>query len=821
MIWQLLAAVLIGVAVCGVTANAVSGGLQLEQLPQTTIAMLAGPPPTESEVAAALWLEPGHMPAELVTAILVGLFALPTWLMSAVIGVALFPLFARPHAGGQTSGTIDRASNHSATAMGTLLVLAALAFGTLEAGSYLADGSVPRATTVGGLLQVLRPEDFNALEVWRTAESGADAIDMVRITLLNHPVWAVLFYVGILFHAGGRIRLRFRRPSSAIDTHNADNTEASRGRSVELAEVARLCSGALISVACFSALVNVLMLTGAIFMMEVYDRVLPSRSVPTLIALCVLAFMLFNAQIILDIIRNRLLVRVGRAFTALIASRAFETSVRLPLIGAGRHEPQEPLREVDTIRTFLSSPGPVVLFDMPWMPLYLVVIYLLHPALGATAAFGAVVLIILALLNEFASRRPTRLATLAARKRFGLTDSTRRNAEAIITMGMLDRLAKRWQETNDSYLSRLDETSDVAGALGSIAKGIRMMLQSAVLAVGAFLVIGDQASAGVIIASAILVNRALAPVDLAISHWKGFIAARQSWRRLEDLLVRVPAEGTFTELPEPRHGVRVERISVLAPDKRRLVVKDVSFALESGQAMGLVGPSGSGKSSLVRMLVGAWRPLRGKVTLDGAALNQRTSADLGRHIGYLPQTVELLPGTIAENIARFSPDATDKAIIAAARAAGVHDMIVSFADGYETDVGDHGEVLSVGQRQRIALARALFGDPFLVVLDEPNSNLDADGDAALLKAIMNVRERGGIVVVVAHRPTALASVDRLLAMKNGQVIAFGDRDDVIAKLRRDDAPDQPQIQVLRRAAQRMAGQTKSKREADDHAAATA
>ena len=344
-------------------------------------------------------------------------------------------------------------------------------------------------------------------------------------------------------------------------------------------------------------------------------------------------------------------------------------------------------------------------------------------------------------------------------------------------------MGARWDAANQSYLQRHNTTSDVTGGLGSTAKGLRLMLQAIVLAVGAYLVIAEQASAGVIIASAILVNRALAPVDLAIGQWKGFVTARQAWRRLDELLARIPVSQDRTELPAPSKSLAVERVSLFAPDNSRLILRDVRFMAEAGQGIGLVGPSGSGKSSLVRMIVGAGQPVRGKVMLDGAALMQWPAAERGRHIGYLSQNVELMPGTVAQNIARFDPDATSEAIVKAAQSAGVHDLILGLADGYETDVGLNGETLSVGQRQRVALARALYGEPFLVVLDEPNSNLDAEGDAALNRAILQVRLRGGIVIVVAHRPSALASINRIVALHDGRVIADGDRDDVIAELR--------------------------------------
>ena len=594
---------------------------------------------------------------------------------------------------------------------------------------------------------------------------------------VQSPFWVLpLLFIGLLClwrlcKEPARAPLDYAAEYDAAPIGTPANDDLADGETAadrsQLSPVMRACSGAFVSVAVFSALVNVLMLTGALFMLEVYDRVLPSRSVPTLAALGLLAFVLFSAQILLDIIRNRILVRIGSAFNTMVGPRAFAAQVRLPLIDTHHSEQSDPVRELDTVRSFLSSPGPVVLFDLPWMPFYLAVIYLMHPWLGMTAIAGAVVLAVLALATEMATRRPARLAARAEQRRSRLAESARRNAETVAAMGMIDRVGARWDTANQSYLQRQDATSDVAGGLGSTAKGLRLMLQAIVLAVGAYLVIAQEASAGVIIASAILVNRALAPVDLAIGQWKGFVAARQAWRRLDDILALIPTDMSRTALPAPQMNLTVDGVSLFAPDNSRLIVRDVRFSVAAGQGLGLVGPSGSGKSSLVRMIVGAWEPVRGKVLLDGAALTQWPAAERGRHIGYLPQNVELMPGTVAQNIARFDPEATSEEVVEAAQTAGVHDLILGLPDGYETDVGIHGETLSVGQRQRVALARALYGEPFLVVLDEPNSNLDAAGDAALNRAIMQVRLRGGIVIVVAHRPSALASISRIVALKEG------------------------------------------------------
>ncbi|MEA3028239.1 MAG: ATP-binding cassette, subfamily type secretion system permease/ATPase, partial [Alphaproteobacteria bacterium] len=538
-----------------------------------------------------------------------------------------------------------------------------------------------------------------------------------------------------------------------------------------------------------SGMSNILMLTGALFMLEVYDRVLPSRSVPTLIGLVILAAGLYTAQGLLDLIRSRILVRIGSRLDEALSGRVYETIVRLPLKVGNRNDGMQPLRDLDSVRSFLSGSGPNALFDLPWLPVYLVICFLFHPYIGLAALFGAIVLAIITMLTETMTREPTRAATGFAMARMSLAETSRRNAEVITAMGMTSRIAALWSEANTKYLASQRRASDVAGGFGSASKVLRMMLQSGVLAVGAYLVIYQQATGGIIIAGSILSARALAPVDLAIANWRGFLGARQGWKRLTDLLGMLPPHSEPMALRPPSQTLAVENGVVVPPGSQKVVVQDVNLVLHAGNGLGIIGPSGSGKSSLARLLVGVWQPARGRVRLDGAALDQWSTDSLGKHIGYLPQDVELLGGTVAQNIGRFSEQQDPKAVIAAATAAGVHDLIVGLPDGYETQVGESGAALSAGQAQRVALARALYGNPFLVVLDEPNSNLDAEGDEALSKAIMSVRARGGIVVVVAHRPSAIACVDMLLMMAQGRAQAFGPRDEVLARvLQRDTTP---------------------------------
>jgi ATP-binding cassette subfamily C protein len=562
-------------------------------------------------------------------------------------------------------------------------------------------------------------------------------------------------------------------------------------RRSELGDALRACRSAFIGVGVMSCMINLLYLTGSIFMLEIYDRVLPSRSIPTLVGLVILAGGLYIAQGALDLIRGRILVRIGTSLDETLNARVFETVVRLPLMVGGRNEGLQPLRDLDNVRSFLSSMGPGAFFDLPWLPFYLAICFAFHVMIGLTALVGAVILVALTIATEFMSREPAREAMGLAARRNDLAATSRRNAEVLVAMGMSGRLTRRWSEANEKYLAGNQRASDVAGGLGAIAKVMRMTLQSAVLAVGAYLVIHQEATAGIIIAGSILSARALAPVDLAIAHWKGFVAARQSWHRLNRLLVSLPAQSTPTQLQDPSKRLSVEGVSIVPPGDQKVIVQEVSFALEAGSGLGVIGPSGSGKSSLVRALVGVWQPVRGKVRLDGAALDQWSSDALGRHVGYLPQDVELFAGSVAQNICRFDPEAGSAAIIAAAKEAGVHEMIIKMRDGYDTQIGEQGTALSAGQAQRVALARALYGDPFLIVLDEPNSNLDTEGDEALTRAVRSARERGAVVVVVAHRPIGIEAVDQLLVLRDGRMQAFGPKEQVLGQVLQRVAPPSP------------------------------
>jgi PrtD family type I secretion system ABC transporter len=388
----------------------------------------------------------------------------------------------------------------------------------------------------------------------------------------------------------------------------------------------------------------------------------------------------------------------------------------------------------------------------------------------------------LTIVTEIKTRHPTRSAAQFAVARNALLEASRRNAEAITAMGMVGRIAKHWHELNRNFVATSGRASDVGGGLGAASKVLRLLLQSAILAVGAWLVINQQSTPGIIIAGSILGARALAPVDLAIANWRGFVTARQSWQRLSKLLAYLPAKADPMPLKPPSRSLVVQNGAVGPPGVQKVVCQDVNFTLAAGKALGVIGPTASGKSSLARMLVGVWRPARGTVRLDGATLDQWSSEALGRHIGYVPQDVELFNGTVAQNICRFEDPPDPDAVIAAAQAAGVHDLIINLPDGYDTVIGDHGSALSAGQAQRVALARALYRDPFLVVLDEPNSNLDAEGDEALTRAILGLRARGAVTGVIAHRPSAIAGVDYILVMAKGRQQQFGPKEEVLSRV---------------------------------------
>ncbi|MFN4205648.1 MAG: type I secretion system permease/ATPase [Agrobacterium albertimagni] len=528
-----------------------------------------------------------------------------------------------------------------------------------------------------------------------------------------------------------------------------------------------------------SGIINILALTGAFYMLQIYDRALTSGSVPTLIWLSVIAVGLYLFQGMFDILRSQMLVRFGSNVDRQIAPLVHRVVIDMPRFGYSSAEASERGRDVDTVRSFLSGAGPVALFDLPWIPVYLVFVWMLHPVLGMMTLGGALFLACLTIAAELLSRRHAKEMTRAAIQRNNVSDNHVRNGDILYSMGMTDRAIDRFESANRRHLDTQTATSDIAGTFAGISKVLRMMLQSATLGLGAYLTIQGEMSAGAIIASSIVTGRALAPVDQAIAQWKGVISARRSWSRIKDTLAVLDRPPTQFDLPAPSEDLVVEGMTTVAPTTGTVLLSDVSFKLTAGQALALIGPSGGGKTTLARSLLGIWPLLRGSVRVDGADLKQWPTSFFTENVGYLPQEVALLDGTVADNIARFDPDADAKMIFRAARAAGIHDLIVRLPNGYQTQIGPGGQSLSAGQRQRVALARALYGDPFLVVLDEPNSNLDAEGEEALMKAIVKVRERGGIVVIVAHRPSVLQAVDMVGVVQGGKLVSFGPKEEII------------------------------------------
>jgi ATP-binding cassette, subfamily C, type I secretion system permease/ATPase len=561
----------------------------------------------------------------------------------------------------------------------------------------------------------------------------------------------------------------------------ATNTAASSSYGAVKAALAD-CRSALWSVAVFSGAVNILMLAGPLYMLQVYDRVLASRSVPTLIALTAFLIGAYVFQGTLDVIRSRVVVRVASLLDRHLGALVHAAVARLAIGARPASEAHQPVRNLDQIRAFLTGAGPIAIVDLPWMPVFLTICFLIHPWLGALSLAGGILLIGVTVLTARASQETGRALARDGGVRFGMIEAVRRNSESAVAMGMMEGLARRWEHANRGYLGALGRASDLRNAGGSLTKVLRLLLQSGVLGLGAYLVIRDELTAGAMIAASIMMGRALAPIEGAIANWRAFQAAREGIRRLSDTLARTRTESAATALPPPKRSLAVEHVVIADPGGNKSILAKAHFALSAGEALGVIGPSGSGKTSLARTLVGLWPPVRGLVRIDGAAFDQWDPARLGGHIGYLAQAVDLFDATVAENIARMSLKPDDEAVLTAAKAAGAHDMILQLAAGYDTRIGDAGAILSAGQRQRIALARALYGDPFLVVLDEPNSNLDREGEAALRHAIQSLKARGSIVVLITHRRAILSCCDKVLALASGRQLAFGEKEDVLRKL---------------------------------------
>ncbi len=533
--------------------------------------------------------------------------------------------------------------------------------------------------------------------------------------------------------------------------------------------------------ALFSAFVNILMLTGPMFMLQVYDRVLGSRSEETLSALFILMAFLFAMMGVLDYLRGRVLARIGTALQARLEGRVFRAVLARATLAPRPDLVGNAVRDLDAVQRFIASPAFTALLDIPFTPLFLAAIFLFHKWLGILAVVGGAILILFAILNQVLTRAPSERAMRASLQAEGQALQIKNEAEMVRALGMQDTAFDRWRLARRRAAEAAMEFSDRAGRFTTLSKTSRLFLQSAMLGLGAYLVLQNEVTGGAMIASSIMLGRALAPIDVAIGQWRVIEQALEGWRKLTELLGEHPEPAPRTALPRPQARLTAENLTVLPPGQSQASLRVVNFDLKPGQAMGVIGPSGAGKSTLARAITGVWRPAGGKIRLDGAALDQFDPAVLGQHIGYLPQRVQLFDGTIAENIARLALAPDDEAVVQAAIKADAHQMILRLPDGYETRVTAGGGMLSGGQMQRIGLARALYGDPVILVLDEPNSNLDNEGSQALNAAIRGVKAAGGAVLIMAHRPAAIQECDLLLVLDGGNVRAFGPRDEVLAK----------------------------------------
>lgn len=563
-------------------------------------------------------------------------------------------------------------------------------------------------------------------------------------------------------------------------TASADPTAYEAGRE-ELRAARRQSRMYYWFVGIFSFFVNLLMLTGPIYMLQVYDRVLSSRSEATLVALSVLVVFLYGMMGVLDYVRGRVMGRVAARFQSALDLRVFDATVRRAAVQPDELS-QTGLRDLESVQRLMSSPVLMAIFDIPWTPFFILGIWIFHPWMGYLAICGGVILIAVTVINQRVTRNPTMKSNQAVMAAEKTSDQIRNEAEMVQALGMRGAAFHRWFQARKAALSGQIGASDLTGTFTTFTKTFRLTLQSAMLGVGALLVLKGELTPGAMIAGSILMGRALAPIELAIGQWALVNRARQGWNNLARLLTEVPKEPPRTALPKPKARIDVQQLTVVPPGEQQASLRILTFSLAPGQALGVIGPSGSGKSTLARALTGVWRPAGGKIRLDGAALDQYGSEVLGQHIGYLPQRVTLFDGTIAENIARLSPQPDAEAVVAAAQKAAAHEMILKLPNGYDTRVSAAGGRLSGGQIQRIGLARALYGDPVVLVLDEPNSNLDNEGSEAVNKAIRSFKDQGKAVLVMAHRPAAIKECDLLLMIEGGSRTAFGPRDEVLKQV---------------------------------------
>lgn len=541
------------------------------------------------------------------------------------------------------------------------------------------------------------------------------------------------------------------------------------------------CRNGLPLVALFSFFINLLVLTSPIYMLQIYDRVLASGRVETLLFLTLIAGIAVLVMGLLDAVRGHVIGRIGRWFERRLAPDLIGAGVRGALLGW--QGGAQPLRDLAQIRAFLAGPAVNAVFDSPWIPIFIAVIWVMHPMLGLLALLSAMVLFGFAIINEYACRQPLREASKLAIRTHQQADAAIRNADVFQAMGMLPAFLSGWNKQNDRVLALQLQATDRGAKILGLSKFARVFVQILILGTGAYLVIKMELTGGAMIGASILLGRALAPVEQAIGAWRSLVAARESYQRLKLLLDRLPPPAESMPLPAPKGRLTCEKVICVPRGRDTAVLQGVSFELEPGESLGIVGPSAAGKSSLCKILVGCWQPTRGNARLDGADLAKWPAEQLGPYVGYLPQDVELLGGSVKDNIARLEPNPDPQAVVQAALTAGVHEMILRFPDGYETEIGEGGAYLSGGQRQRIGLARALYGRPRLIVLDEPNASLDNEGEESLISAIRAAKTWGATVVLVAHQPRILGPVDKILLLRDGRVEMFGPREEIFAKLR--------------------------------------
>jgi PrtD family type I secretion system ABC transporter len=552
-------------------------------------------------------------------------------------------------------------------------------------------------------------------------------------------------------------------------------------KGLQISTLLRLAGGSGLAIILFSLIVNLLMLTGPLFMLQIYDRVLTSGSIPTLLALSGLVVLLYLLYGFLEFVRSRMMGRLGACLDADIRDRAFQ-AITFHAVKGDKSVRTAPLSDLAQVRQFLAGPGPFAFLDAPWTPIYLLFIYLMHPVLGVASIVAVALLAVLAIINNLVTRKASAEAGKIMGRANAAGEEARRNAEVTTALGMGPMLRSRWSQLQDQALAKQMTASDRGGMISAMSRTLRFMFQSGILGLGAWLAVNQEISPGTMIAASIIMSRALAPVEQMVAHWQGFLTFRESWGRLSTVLKGLPENSEGVSLPDPVGHIKVEGLTAGLPQLPRPMLANVTFELKPGEGLGIIGPTGAGKSTLARILVGVWPYYRGAVRLNGAELSQYEEVQLGRSIGYLPQDVELYDGTIGQNIARFDAQAPDDAIIDAARKADVHELILSFPEGYDTAIGEGGALLSAGQRQRIGLARALYGNPALVVLDEPNANLDAAGEAAVVAAVQHARQSGSTVIIIAHRPSAIAALDQLMMLREGRVIALGPKEEVLEKV---------------------------------------